>query len=424
MIFIKAQVHRNSVASSTSKRSFLFLQGPCSPLFAKLADHLHSLGHTVHKINFTGGDVVYWGLRNATLFQRELSALPEVLETVRKKYAITDQILFGDCRPIHVAAKHYARQHGIRTHVFEEGYFRPYWMTLEREGVNGYSRLPKDPDWFRYVAKSVPPPLDTQTFHAPFRVRAGHDVCYHIAGLSNPFLFRHYKGHAPDPVPLEYAGYVNRFVRRHLTCKQDDENIGHLLRKKIPFYLLPLQLNSDSQIQVHSTFTNMVEVIDLVMRSFAKHAPTHAWLVIKTHPLDAGLMNYGKIIEKQAQQLDLSGRILFLQSGHLNTLVAQARGLVTVNSTAGGLAVELDCPTITLNSPIYNLSGLTFQGPLDAFWTNNEKPDQELFRCFRNTVIHTTQVNGSLYCKPGIDLAVKNAARFLDTDKSPLETLL
>ncbi|MFZ2450013.1 MAG: capsular biosynthesis protein [Methylovulum miyakonense] len=423
MIFIKAQVYRNTVVN-TGKRSFLFLQGPCSPLFAKLGDYLRSQGHSVHKINFTGGDLAYWTPRKATLFRNELDHLPDVLESVRLKYSITDQILFGDCRPIHLAAKQYAKKHGIRTHVFEEGYFRPYWMTLEREGVNGYSMLPKDPDWFRHVARHVPAPHDTQTFHAPFRVRATHDVVYHISGLSNPFLFRHYKGHAPDPVPLEYAGYINRYVRHHLTKKQDNENIQHLLRKKIPYYLCPLQLNSDSQIQVHSTFTNMVEVIDLVTRSFAQHAPTHSWLVIKTHPLDAGLLNYGKIIEKQAEKLGITGRILFLQSGHLNTLVAHARGLVTVNSTAGGLALELDCPTVTLNNPIYNLPGLTFQGGLDAFWTNNEKPDQELFRCFRNTVIYTTQVNGSLYCKQGIDLAVKNAYRFLDGDKSPLETLL
>ena len=101
-----------------------------------------------------------------------------------------------------------------------------------------------------------------------------------------------------------------------------------------------------------------------------------------------------------------------------------ACGMVTVNSTAGGLALELDCPTKTLNSPIYSLPGLTFQGSLDDFWVHSEKPDKELFRCFRDTVIHTTQVNGSLYSKPGIDLAVKNATRFLETDKAPLEAFL
>ena len=30
---------------------------------------------------------------------------------------------------------------GLRIHVFEEGYMRPYWVTYERGGTNGHSRL-------------------------------------------------------------------------------------------------------------------------------------------------------------------------------------------------------------------------------------------------------------------------------------------
>ena len=34
-----------------------------------------------------------------------------------------------------------ARARGITVHVFEEGYLRPYWVTYERGGSNGHSRL-------------------------------------------------------------------------------------------------------------------------------------------------------------------------------------------------------------------------------------------------------------------------------------------
>jgi capsular polysaccharide export protein len=47
-----------------------------------------------------------------------------------------------------------------------------------------------------------------------------------------------------------------------------------------------------------------------------------------------------------------------------------------------------------------------------------------LFRRFRNTVIHTTQINGSLYCQYGTKLAAYNAARVLEAEQSPLEALL
>jgi capsular polysaccharide export protein len=47
-----------------------------------------------------------------------------------------------------------------------------------------------------------------------------------------------------------------------------------------------------------------------------------------------------------------------------------------------------------------------------------------LFGYFRNTVMHTAQVNGGFYCQPSIDLAVNNAAHILEACPSPLEKLL
>ncbi|MEF8723684.1 MAG: hypothetical protein V5B30_14165 [Candidatus Accumulibacter delftensis] len=49
--------------------------------------------------------------------------------------------------------------------------------------------------------------------------------------------------------------------------------------------------------------------------------------------------------------------------------------MVTVNSTLGFLSLGMGCPTVTLSDPIYNLPGLTFQGPLDDFWHNDGKPE-------------------------------------------------
>ena len=77
---------------------------------------------------------------------------------------------------------------GIRTHVFEEGYFRPYWVTLEREGVNRHSLLPRDAAWFYDIEGRVPEFSAFEPFHAPFRVRAAHDVAYHVASAVNPVL--------------------------------------------------------------------------------------------------------------------------------------------------------------------------------------------------------------------------------------------
>ena len=53
--------------------------------------------------------------------------------------------LFGDCRPIHRAAHDVATAMGIDVGVFEEGYLRPDFITLERHGVNGNSLRRYDP---------------------------------------------------------------------------------------------------------------------------------------------------------------------------------------------------------------------------------------------------------------------------------------
>ena len=78
-------------------RSFLFLQGVCSPFFARLANRLTADGHHVHKINFNGGDTVYWGARGAGFFCDKADALPEFFGEIHRKFGITDQLLFGDC---------------------------------------------------------------------------------------------------------------------------------------------------------------------------------------------------------------------------------------------------------------------------------------------------------------------------------------
>ena len=160
------------------------------------------------------------------------------------------------------------------------------------------------------------------------------------------------------------------------------------------------------------------------MESFARHASMETRLVIKNHPLDMGLINYRKLIRDLSDRFALSGRVDYMETGNLEILLRHAQGTVTVNSTVGSLSLELNCPTITLSDPIYNLPGLTFQGGLDDFWRERPLPDAELFRRFRNTVIHTTQVNGGFYTWRGIDLAVENSRRMLEPEISPLEKLL
>jgi capsular polysaccharide export protein len=407
------------------KRSYLLLQGIGSPFISRLADRLVSDGHAVSKVNFNSGDTAYWGRRKSYAFKGKLSQLPAFLEDTCRTAGITDVVMLGDRLPIHIPAIEVARSLGLRTHVFEEGYFRPYWVTLERNGVNAHSQLPRDPEWYRRVSSCLPQTQSLERFQSPFRVRVMHAVGYNVASMLNLSLFPGYQTHSRCGNPIMYAtGYVKRWALKPAHEKRDRATIAALVSSRIPYYFFPLQLDSDAQIRDHSRFENMADAMECVMESFARHAPSNSHLVIKNHPIDVRLASHSCDVRRLEQRFGLTGRVVYLETGNLETLVQRARGTITVNSTVGGMALQHNCPLITLSDPIYNVAGLTFQGPLDHFWRESSPPDQELYNCFRNVVIHVTQINGGFYCNRGISLAVENSIPSLTAERSRLEELL
>ena len=404
-------------------KRFLLLQGVSSPFFARLADRLAAQGHHVSKINFNCGDAAYWLPRNAWSFRGDAATFPEWLTAKFELHGFTDVVLFGDRRPIHVAAIACVKGLGAAVHVFEEGYFRPNWVTLERGGVNRFSALPRDPDWYLTNASRIPD-HPTQRVHTPLSVRAAHDIAYHLANIGNFIGYPSYRTHRPYNAVVEYAGLARRFALRGLHERRDKLICDRLLNEKKPFFLLPLQLESDAQIREFSSFAGMTAVIERVVRSFARSAPADARLLIKNHPLDTGFVDFLGICNRLAKDLSIEGLVHFIETGDANPLLAQANGVVLVNSTVGTAALETGTPIKTLADPIYNLAGLTFQGPLDDFWAGVAPPDPKLAAAFRKLVMHTTLVNGGFYTRASMDLAAQGSLRMLMADTSPIEELM
>lgn len=56
-------------------------------------------------------------------------------------------LLFGQSRHYHRVAKDVANTLGVSLVVLVEGYFRPGFITMELDGVNGYSRTLKRYVW-------------------------------------------------------------------------------------------------------------------------------------------------------------------------------------------------------------------------------------------------------------------------------------
>ncbi|MBC8739247.1 capsular biosynthesis protein [Paraburkholderia sp. UCT31] len=395
-------------------RSFLALQGTASPFFSRLAAALRERGHAVGRVNFCGGDLAYAGKEKTWNFIGAPEALANWYVNKIKGEDFTDVIMFGDCREIHRPIHPIAQSLGLRVHVFEEGYVRPHWLTLEQHGVNGRSQLPRDPAWYVEQRRFTPPsPAGEHTGYNLYE-RAFHDIRYRFANTLFAPHFPHYRSHRPRNGFLEYAGLATRLVRRRQHDRHSDRVARDLLSAKKPYYIFPLQLNSDAQIVVHSPFSGVREAIGKVVESFARYAPADTWLVIKNHPLDTGLIDYRSYTEQLARDLAITDRLRFIDAGHLPTLLDNARGAVVVNSTVGLSALHHRRPLMALGSAIYNMPGLTWQGSLDDFWLHADQPDMKLYQAFLDYVVHHTQINGDFYTKTGIAMAVAGAVQRLE----------
>jgi capsular polysaccharide export protein len=393
-------------------RGFLFLQGMPTRFFERLGRALATRGHAVHRVNFNGGDRAFWRLRGAVDFHGREHEWPEFLDRLVVEKAISDIVLFGDCRPLHRAAIRLANRRALRVHVVEEGYMRPDWITFEEGGVNGYSSLPRDPDWYRERARGLPEWDRPPKVPGSFRRRAFEDVRYNLASMTGMWRFPHYTTHRPYHLMIEYAGWLRRLALMRRSERRAAEAIEALTGD--PIYFFPLQLDCDYQMRVHSPFRATPLAIEFVLASFAYHAPPSSRLVVKLHPMDSGLVDWAGMVGHIAVEQMVAERVTVLDGGELPEVLARSRAVVTVNSTVGGEALAKGLPVIALGKAVYDVPGLTFQGTLDDFWLGATPPDPELFDAFRRVLAARCMIPGSFFNETGLQLAVEAAVDRLE----------
>jgi capsular polysaccharide export protein len=396
------------------RRRYLFLQGMATAFFAELGAALAKRDHIVKRINFNAGDRLFWRLPGSVSYRGTLADWPRAFENYLSEWRITDVVLFGDWRPFHIEAIRIARLRGLLVHVFEEGYLRPSWITLEQGGVNKNSSLPRDPGWYRRIARSLPPWQDGVAVTGSFWARALNDVIYHSWSGIFAWRYPHFRTHLPVPPFLEYGCWIRRFIRASSVRRRSEESLRALSASGKPYFLVPLQLDSDSQLRVNSRFQGLAPAIDVILESFARHAPIDSALLLKEHPLDNQLIDWRAQAADTAQRLGIGDRVFYLVGGDTRSLIEQSRGVITVNSTAGLLAVLLGRPVKTLARPIYDMIGLTFQPHLDRFWREGAAPDAALVDDFRRVMVDRTQVNGDFFSAGGLKLAVAGAVSRLE----------
>ena len=390
-----------------AERTFLFLQGPPGPFFRLLASEMEARGMRVYRINVSGGDRLDWP-HGAVDFLDTFSEWPVFFDRFLRERGITDLLLYGDCRPYHLSAHGIAAMRGVRTHVLEEGYLRPDWMTLELEGVNARSTLSRDKKWFVAEARQLPPEPELPPITASFHRRARDSYRHYHNVVIGRLRYRHYRSHRSGALFIEGLGWLWKFLGARNKRRVAEAVLGALAGK--PTFVMPLQLSGDYQIRTHSSFPDMQGAAAYTISSFAAHAPTEAHLLLKAHPLDCSFYSWPRFVARQARRHGLEGRLHFTDGGDLDEMVKEARGLVCVNSTSATLALDVGTPVCTLGEAIYDISGLTHQQHLDTFWSNPSPPEPGLYSAFRRVLIDRCMVRGGLASESAVTTLVENIA--------------
>ncbi|WGE89192.1 capsule biosynthesis protein [Actinobacillus arthritidis] len=385
-----------------SSERILLLQGPIGTFFTDLSEWLRTQNRTVFKINLNAGDEYFYPntLKNTFAYRDSLENFEQYLTDFCHQHQINSIVCFGDNRNYHKVAKNICRQLHISFWAFEEGYFRPNYVTFEKTGVNAYSPIPRDLAYFMQF-QSLPELPKPQHLAKGFCPMAKLAIRYYVSAYYRRQHYPKYRHHRFLNV-LYYVKLWSISGLKRLHYYLYDLNFAKRVEKGEfgEFFILPLQVYDDSQILVHSDYPNVEAVLREVLLSFATKAPKHLNLIVKHHPMDRGFIDYGKVIDEYiAQYPDLKKRIYYIHDVPMPVFLRYGKGMVTLNSTSGISALLHNMPVKILGRANYDFTGLTYQGNLNDFWANPEKPDAAVFNAYRKFHLHKTHINGSFYNK-------------------------
>jgi len=385
--------------NTVKNKNIVLLQGPMGDFFKKLDIVLRQKGAQTYKIGFNAGDWFFSNRDNYIPYRDR----KEVWETYIKGFLITHKVdkifLFGDCRYYQSKAIKIALELDIDVFVFEEGYVRPHYITMEKFGVNDYSHISRDPDF--YIG--LPEKNKNKTIHShPSKLKMILSaMMYYLISNILHYRYPHYEHHR-DFSSIKEGFYGLRGLIRKIIYPFYESRYLNTIKGKLSkkYFFVPLQTYNDFQILQHSQYGSIEKFIIEVLETFSQHEDKNVWLVFKHHPVDRGRKNYKDFIMDQAEVLNLEKRILVLHDVHLPTCLEHAKGTITINSTVGLSSIGHHTPTITLGNAIYDIEGLTNKGmSLASFLKTPKEPDETLYRKFREHLIETTQLNGSFYGK-------------------------
>ncbi len=406
--------------------TFLFLQGPHGPFFFRLGQMLRKAGATVWRVGFNAGDEAFaFGDPGFMRFPATAEAWQEWVTTLIRDKGVTDLVLYGDTRPIHAQAIDVARVMGLTVHVFEEGYMRPYWVTYERGGTNGHSRL------MQMSVDQMRADLDRSDLDVPeppahwgdMRQHVFYGAAYHWFVLFRNRRYPNFRPHRDLSVGREAALYTRRLLAMPFIALDRTIATARIRFGGWPYHLVLLQLEHDASFRAHSPFGSMAEFLEVVIDGFARGAPRHHHLVFKAHPLENDRSPTRRTIHALAKNHGVLDRVHYVRGGKLARLLDHARTAVTVNSTAAQQVLWRSIPLKVFGRAVYDKPEFVSTLPLPEFFASPGRPDSRAYRDYRRFLLETSQIPGGFYSSRGRRQLLRQVVDMMLDDEDPYDAL-
>lgn len=408
-------------------RTFLFLQGPHGPMFWRLGKMLRLAGAQVWRVGFNAGDRAFWRDRRSFIsYEDRLEDWAARFARIVADKGVTDIVLYGDTRPIHAEAVAQARALGLTIHVFEEGYMRPYWVTYERGGTNGNSRLTdlSVSDMRAALNRSDLDVPEAPAHWGDMRQHIFYGALYHWFVMFRNRRYRKMQRHRELPVTAEALLYFRRLVLMPVFAISRALSTRIIKRGGYPYHLALLQLEHDASFRDFSEFDRAEEFLNVVLEGFAKGAPRHHHLVFKAHPLENGRSPLRRMIRRKAEALGVGGRVHYVRGGKLAGLLDHARSAVTVNSTAAQQVLWRGIPLKAFGQAVYDKPEFVSTQPLADFFAQPARPDTRAYKDYRRFLLETSQVTGGFYSARGRRQLLRQVVDLMLAAEDPYDALI
>lgn len=417
---------RAIVSPQTSPRRFLFLQGPHGPFFWRLGQMLRRAGAEVTRVGFNAGDRAFWfGAPGYIPYRGAPEGWPEAAGRIMDERGITDLVLYGDTRPAHAEAVREAEARGLTVHVFEEGYMRPWWVTYERGGTNGNSRLMdlSIADMGRALEMSDLDVPEPPAHWGDMRQHVLYGALYHWFVLFRNGEYRGFRRHRELSVGMEGWLYTRRLLLMPAIALERAVATARIRLGGFPYHLVLLQLEHDASFRAFGPFERQEDFLRVALDGFARGAPRHHHLVFKAHPLENGRSPLRRLIRGLARERGVEGRVHYVAGGKLARLLDHARTAVTVNSTAAQQVLWRGIPLKAFGRAVYAKPEFASALPLDQFFAQPGRPDTRAFRDYRRFLLETSQVPGGFYSARGRRQLLRQVVDMMLSDVDPYDAL-